>query len=1317
MRKIRVNKVLNFIWTLTVDDEVVNLVGTDLEIIMKTPFEKCESLEFFVEAPNKVHFNYTPKIAGVYTLTATAFGGYLDKMPFEAVPHSWSENDEPLDNAEVIDFTLTGNISSQIDVYSKAETDAKFSTKDELKEVATKVADVATDVIKLGKKESEDIAEVKSIAANAEEAASEALATAGEAEEAAEEANITAAEAYAIAEEAKATADNADRIFVVEYGITPLADIKDAVANGKIPVCNKDGRQFYYSYQMGDIRTYFTAPSPEGCRYIYVDSGGKYTKPGLIAFENTSYRDDVIADAGRADRYPSTKAVVDFTKENFLSKDYPIECTVDTVDGMTNARLMHPDEKWDNTISDAQGGQVCLGYSNETSGYGSFAVGTHNKAVGSRSAAIGRANQAIGSYSFAGGFRSAANGSYSASFGRGVAAVANDSFAVGSNWISSFVADGGPTAYRLHEDNMTDFDASLLVKGNLIYPKDATYGGSTSWASIITKSTKVSDTVYDIEVDRSLGTGENMTVYAASAIASGLESYSLGGVATGVNSFAVGRSAFAKGGYSDAIGYYTRATNTSEFAAGRYNVSTTSSDTAEATAFSVGNGTSDAKRSNLIEIKKNGDVYLADGKKLQGRLVEPIWRPETQEVWTTRTTPNDVEKCRINKIVGTNTGIFASKVGSLNLPTKQYFPNGMWGEDEFEDTLTPTTAIQYFERVDLSTITRWAYHTTYKVFYTPDGKVAGDTANVYINASNEYESSKVGYGSMPNHSISRVSLAGHDNVVIKDSRFTNATDFVQYLNDRTAAGDPVYLYYLKATPVFTEFAEQDWTYDVVPGDTETADSEIKCVSQYYGKPVPNQKASAHGVVRNAGTTVATSNIICAKLTPFNWWESSTVHFKMKAAYDTTHTDFAKALANDYDVVLTFCGNNTPIFIINNDKTTVDYCLYSIETYRPSNNRAVGKDYCSYFGPRILSASYDTRPRYIEIEILECTNCTVDLYTNADGTLRFATPTDEGLTDTNKYTNATISARVSGFYHSGDQNTTYAQYVAQDYIWPQTAIEPIYRYMLIGRTDTNLVPVSSSNNVQTLQHIPTSNGFDPKYNIAYYNTTATVNTDNVITSGGLYITNTLNISYSLQYNATTQHLTINKPVYLIMEKGSDGLLYLIQPTADNPYPLYHTQELPTDPTDKYYWFIGTAYNATSGMYLTDKQLVFAWDANAGKYSAIDKLTLEIPTPGGGGGGSTTKIGYYDPGSQGIFSEPWGSGEEWDINNLVDFINGGAEVKILWAGPGGSWIHCYLSTFSADYPAAAFVGYFIMEGMQVLNILSIDPFGCSGTVKPL
>lgn len=95
---------------------------------------------------------------------------------------------------------------------------------------------------------------------------------------------------------------------------------------------------------------------------------------------------------------------------------------------------------------------------------------------------------------------------------------------------------------------------------------------------------------------------------------SGSASVALGDTceSSGTSATAMGYKTKATGAYSATFGQNTQATNNGEVAMGFYNKSTTSTNASEQTLFSFGIGTSDTKRNNAFEIKKNGDVYIGD---------------------------------------------------------------------------------------------------------------------------------------------------------------------------------------------------------------------------------------------------------------------------------------------------------------------------------------------------------------------------------------------------------------------------------------------------------------------------------------------------------------------------------------------------------------------------------------------------------------------------------------------------------------------------------------------------------------------------------
>lgn len=123
--------------------------------------------------------------------------------------------------------------------------------------------------------------------------------------------------------------------------------------------------------------------------------------------------------------------------------------------------------------------------------------------------------------------------------------------------------------------------------------------------------------------------GQSNLAKGNSSHAEGLKNNALGrashaegqeNTAKGNLSHAEGYQCQANGGASHATGFGAETTNENEFACGRFNKSTESDNTAEATLFSVGSGTRDVRK-NVLEVKKNGDVYIEGiGGTLQNLL-------------------------------------------------------------------------------------------------------------------------------------------------------------------------------------------------------------------------------------------------------------------------------------------------------------------------------------------------------------------------------------------------------------------------------------------------------------------------------------------------------------------------------------------------------------------------------------------------------------------------------------------------------------------------------------------------------------------------
>lgn len=193
--------------------------------------------------------------------------------------------------------------------------------------------------------------------------------------------------------------------------------------------------------------------------------------------------------------------------------------------------------------------------------------------------------------------------------------------------------DIGETTYTLVLPQKNDTIATL---------SDIQGGGGTTYTAGAGLSIDANNEISSTTLKNGTGNGSIMTLGGNSASglnsialgyytqATGSNSVALGNFATSIgnNSIAIGDSAKARalnsvsigkfagpislttGTNSINLGYYSEAKNPEEIAIGPANNSINTGTDAEKTQFTVGNGTDLNSRSNLIEAKKNNDIYV-----------------------------------------------------------------------------------------------------------------------------------------------------------------------------------------------------------------------------------------------------------------------------------------------------------------------------------------------------------------------------------------------------------------------------------------------------------------------------------------------------------------------------------------------------------------------------------------------------------------------------------------------------------------------------------------------------------------------------------
>jgi archaellum component FlaC len=143
-------------------------------------------------------------------------------------------------------------------------------------------------------------------------------------------------------------------------------------------------------------------------------------------------------------------------------------------------------------------------------------------------------------------------------------------------------------------------DGLQVIDGVVSVKKDPT---SETYLSISANGVKISGIVAKFTiVENKIEEEKNRAISAETVLSERIDEISSG-------SSELLNQLIEKLGYTD-NDTIERNNGGSEVAFGSYNISTESNDPAQKTLFSIGNGTDDANRSNALEVKQNGDLYL-----------------------------------------------------------------------------------------------------------------------------------------------------------------------------------------------------------------------------------------------------------------------------------------------------------------------------------------------------------------------------------------------------------------------------------------------------------------------------------------------------------------------------------------------------------------------------------------------------------------------------------------------------------------------------------------------------------------------------------
>lgn len=256
------------------------------------------------------------------------------------------------------------------------------------------------------------------------------------------------------------------------------------------------------------------------------------------------------------------------------------------------------------------------GYSTTAEGRYSHAEGINTDALANGAHAEGRFTKVKGDYSHAEGNSTYASGNHSHAEGNQTKATGTNSHAEGQGNTGAL----GTVSNKISD---TQYTLSKITATILEQPFTLQVGDIVNCSSNYAKVTAINNNT--ITIDKNIEAKIDDTINLDKGVSYGKSSHSEGYLtaatenyahAEGEMSFASGTAAHAEGGRTTASGYYshaegqeTVAQNDCEHASGMYNKSNKQDANAQ-TIFSIGIGTSDTDRKNVIEVLRDGKVFI-----------------------------------------------------------------------------------------------------------------------------------------------------------------------------------------------------------------------------------------------------------------------------------------------------------------------------------------------------------------------------------------------------------------------------------------------------------------------------------------------------------------------------------------------------------------------------------------------------------------------------------------------------------------------------------------------------------------------------------
>lgn len=230
-----------------------------------------------------------------------------------------------------------------------------------------------------------------------------------------------------------------------------------------------------------------------------------------------------------------------------------------------------------------------------------------------------------------------------------------------------------------------------------------------------------------------------------------------------------------------------------------------------------------------------------------------------------------------------------------------------------------------------------------------------------------------------------------------------------------------------------------------------------------------------------------------------------------------------------------------------------------------------------------------------------------MYITSNSSTRVTTQFSVGYTYLFVYNSSRVEDGCWDLYQGVTVATASAQYIGGNSGSTLPAAQKFYRYRILftSADGTHYVPANTSTSTNaTASRTVNQTPINPFGTILYYNTTAAINAEAIVSNTNAYVMFGMTLGYSFNRTGAALTLTTNTPVYIKCAPQSDGSAII---DADNPY----VQALPTTDDGKIYIYLGNAYSATAVQLVPNHPVYYykdgairLWTAEASRIAALE-----------------------------------------------------------------------------------------------------------------